>query len=97
MPFNEPWFLSANIFFAVCPLSILLFAFEMSALDTRRERLSKVEDELRFLVYFFKLPGSLLIPLLFGNVGGVVIGILDVISIIDLIIEAKYEISIGMK
>ena len=97
MPFTPEWLLSAELFFAISPLSVLLFAFEMSALEVRirDNRLSKKEENLRLGTYFWKLPGSLVIPVVLGNIGGVVIGVIDIISIIDLIREAKYEISTG--
>lgn len=97
MPFTPEWFLSAELLFGLSPLLIVLFAFEMTALEVRLhdKRLSQKEENLRFAIYFFKLPGSLILPVVAGNVGGAVICVVNILSIIDLIREAKYEISTG--
>lgn len=99
MPFEPAWFLSAELFFAVCPLSILLFAFEMTALEImgKDKVLTDKQCERRLLLYFCKLPGSLILPVVLGNIGGVVIAALDVWSIAILVQEARREIAAGYK
>lgn len=74
---------AASLVFALSPLLIVLFAFEMSLVDELYGRGILDHDGMGKAVAYvaLKLPGSLVLPLVTNGYGAVLVGVLDIISV----------------